>query len=287
MILVTGATGTTGREVLMQLTARGVRVRAFVRNPDRAVALDGPLVEIVRGDLERPETLSPALKGVDAVFLLSSPDPRQAELQGNLVEAAPRAGIRRLVKMSVLGADPASPASLPRWHGETERQIEASGIPYTHLRPNLFMQALLMHAPSVARDGAIYAPVKDGKVSVVDTRDIAAVAVAALTEDGHEAKAYDITGPEALSYADMAARLSSATGKTVTHVDVAPEEARKGMLAAGMPEWLADALLQLYAIFREGRAAAVTNVVAVVAKKRPRTFDEFAREAAAAFGGAH
>lgn len=286
MILITGATGHTGAEVVRLVTAKGARVRALVRNPEKADTIAGGGVETAAGDLDKPETLSRALIGIEKVFLLSTADPRQVELQGNLVIAAKRAGVKHIVKMSALGAALDSPVSFSRWHAQTEAQIEKSGIAYTHLRPHFFMQNILMFAGGVARDGAIRAPVKDGKISLVDTRDIAAVAARVLTEGGHEGKAYDITGPEALSFAEIATKIGAATGKNVTYADAAPGDARRAMLGMGMKDWMVDAMLALYGVFSGGHAAAVTNVVPRVTGAPARSFDLFAKEHAHVFKGA-
>jgi uncharacterized protein YbjT (DUF2867 family) len=285
MILVTGATGTTGSEVVRQLAAAGVPVRAFVRSEAKAAALHGPGVAIAVGDLDRPQSLEPALEGVRAMFLLTAVDPHLVEHQGRAVEAAQRAGVQHVVKLSALGAHLDSPVSLLRWHGQTERLLEESGLAWTHLRPHFFMQNTLGFAPRIAAEGRFDAPMRDGKIGIVDTRDIAAVAVAVLTKPGHAGKAYDITGPEALSFADLAACIAAATGRPVRYVDVPPSEAEKAMIANGMPEWLADALVGLYGIFGAGHASKITTVVQDVAGKPARTYAQFAREHARAFGG--
>jgi len=283
MILVTGATGKTGIDVVKGLSIVGAGVRALVRSEEKAARLRRPGVEIAIGDLGEPATLASALRGCDRVFLCSSADPRQVELQGNLVRAAKDAGVRHVVRMSGLGASLDSPVSFSRWHAETEKQLIASGIPWTFLRPHFFMQNLLGFAGSVRAQGTLFMPMKSGKISLVDTRDIAAVAVEALTGAGHERKIYDITGPEALSGHDLAQQLSKAIGKPVRYVDVPPEEAKKGMLSAGAPEWMADAMIALYGIFAASRAAAVSPVVEQVTGYPARRFEEWARENAAAF----
>ena len=283
-ILVTGATGTVGREVLKQLVAKGAAVRAFVRSVEKGDALKGPNVEIAIGDLDQPDTLDSAMTGIDKVFLLSPGDPRQVELQGNAVRAAQRAGVKYMVKLAALGVAPESPFALARWHAQTEKQIEESGMAYTHLHPHSFMQNFLGMAPMIA-EGNLYAPMKDGRISLVDARDIAAVAAATLTEPGHEGKTYDITGPEALSYADIAEKLSEVIGKKVTYVDISPEVARKNMLDMGFPEWLADDFKVLYEVFSAGYAAEVSPVVAEVANKEPITFGQFAQDYAGVFKG--
>ena len=282
-ILITGATGQVGSHVVRQLSTEGKQFRALVRSQEKAAAMDAPGAEAVIGDFSQPETLDAALIGVEKLFLLSVGFPNQVELQGNVVEAAQRAGVRHIVKLSALGTSPDAPTSLGRWHAQTEEQIRESGIAYTFLHPHSFMQNVMMSIGSIKAQGAIYAPIRDGKFSAVDARDIAAVAVATLTEDGHEGKTYDITGPEAISYTDIAEKLSTAIGKTVTYVNVPPEAARQGMLDAGLPEWLVDDLSILNEIYASGQAADVSSVVAGVAKKEPITLDQFARDYAEVF----
>jgi len=152
MILVTGSTGKVGSELVRQLSAKGARVRALVRDPAKRATLEAPGVEIARGDLGDPASLDAAMKGVDRVFLLSSVDQRQAELQGNAVQAAKRAGVRHIVKLSSAGTSLDSPITIARLHAQTEKDVEASGIPYTFIKPALFMQFLLNHAPTVSPD---------------------------------------------------------------------------------------------------------------------------------------
>ncbi len=285
MILITGATGIVGSEVVKQLAATGAPLRALVRNPEKAAAIRRLGVELVHGDFDKPETLDAALAEAEKVFLLSSPHPRQVELHGNLIEAARRSGVRHIVKLSAIGAAAESPARFLRWHWQTEKQLGQSGIAYTHLRLHYFMQNTLGFAATVASQGAIYVPMKDARIGMVDVRDVAAVAVATLTEDGHAGKTYDVTGPEALSFAQVAEKLSAALGKKVAHVEVTPAVAKQGMMAAGLPEMLADGVLELYADWNGGGAAHVTGVVAAVGKVQPHTFGQFVREFAPAFQG--
>ncbi len=286
MILVTGATGNIGRELVRRLAAAGVPVRAFVRDAARAEDLRQAGAEILVGDLDHPETLAPALDGVERLFLLTPANPRQVEQQGRTVDAAQRAGVRHVVKLSALGAWLDSPVSLGRWHAQTEKQIEKSGMAWTHLRPHFFMQNTLGFAPSIAAEGKLYAPMREGRVGLVDTRDIAAVAAAVLVGSGHEGKTYDVTGPEALDFHTIAAHIASATGRKVTYMDVPPGEAEKAMVAGGMPAWLADALLGFYGIFAAGHASATTRVVEDVTGNAARTYAQFAREHARVFAGA-
>ena len=282
MILVTGATGKVGQEVVRQLAAAGVPARALVRDPVAASHIRIPGIEIVVGDLARPETLGAAFAGVDRLFLLTPAAPDQVELQANALTAGLRAGIQRIVKVSVAGG-PDAGTQIGRWHWATEKQIEASGIDFTFLRPTLYMQQMYAYAPSIAARSTFSAPMGTGEIALVDARDVAAVAVCALTEDGHLHHIYDLTGPEALSYDALADAISQAIGKKVTYVHVPPEYAKKQMLADGVARWLADDMIILTTSFREGYGAGVTNTVAEVTKSKPRTFRQFAKEHARVF----
>jgi uncharacterized protein YbjT (DUF2867 family) len=239
-------------------------------------------VEILVGDLGQPASLDRALSGVDRVFLLSPPGPEQVELQGNLIDAAKRSGARHIVKVSVAGG-PDSGTQIGRWHWTTEKHVEASGVSFTFLRPNFYMQQMLLFAPSIAAIGSFSLAMGTAEVSVVDARDVAAVAVCALTQDGHDRKIYDLTGPEALSFDEIADRLSRATGKKISYVHVPPEYARKLLLGIGLPRWLVDDMLILSASYREGYGAGVSSAVNEVTKQAPRTFSQFARDYAQAF----
>lgn len=286
MILVTGATGTTGSEVVKELARLGAKdVRLLVRDPQKAVAVGEPGFEVVAGDLSKPETLGGALEGVETAFLLSAPNPGLIEMEGNFVEAARRAGTRRVVKLSAIGADPRGPEGFGKWHGQAEERLKSSGLAWTMLRPNFFMQNLLGSAQTVAQQGVVYQAGGDGRASLVDTRDIAAVAARALVEGGHEGQSYLITGPEALSYREVAGKLSEAVGREVKYVALSPEDFRQGALARGLPVWLVDALAVLNELFASSKAAATTDVVREVGKKEPITFDQFARDHAQAFKG--
>ncbi|MGO8673901.1 MAG: SDR family oxidoreductase [Capsulimonadaceae bacterium] len=285
MILVTGATGNNGREVVKQLSALGADVRAMVRNGDSAAALlEGPHVQVVEGDFEKPDTLVAALDGVTSAFLLAPGVQNCVELQSNFVAAAKQTGLPHLVKFSVAGADLISPLRFGRWHAQTEQEIRESGIPFTFLQPNYFMQNFsAFSAQTIAQQGCIYAPMGDGRVSFVDVRDNAAVAARTLIETGHVGNTYVITGPEAISFSQAAATLSAVLGKTVTFVDITLEQSKQAMLGVGMPEWLADAMNEIYATFSAGYGAGVTDTVAKIGKKEPISFEKFARDYQAVF----
>lgn len=282
MILITGGTGTAGSAISKALTSMGVPHRSLVRNRTKAAAAAAS-VELVDGDLSRPETLDAALDGVEKALLLTASSPDSVQLEKNFIQAAKRAGVRHLVKFSAYGADLNAPFFFGRQHGENERALEESGLTFTILRPNGFYQNFLGNAASMKARGALHAPAGNMKLSAVDVRDIAAVAAHVLTEAGHEGQRYIITGPEALSHADVAQRFSQVLGRTIHYVDVPEAAAREWMLAAGIPPWTVDKVLDLYRYYRTGAAEQVTDTVQRVVRKAPIPFEQFVGDHAAAF----
>jgi uncharacterized protein YbjT (DUF2867 family) len=282
MILITGGTGTSGTPVVEQLSATGVPFRLMVRDPKKLASVDWPEGTIVAGDMSRPGSLGPALKGIERLFLLCPPTPNQVELETNLLNAAKAAGVRHVVKFSAMTAEPNATSRFPRAHGKVEEQIRKSGLSWTFLRPTFFMQNLLGLADMV-RQGVIYQPAGNSKAAFVDTRDIAAVAVAALTEPGHEGKAYNITGAELLSYDDVAAIFGKVTGKPVKYQDIPPAAAKQAMLGMGIPEWNVDGINELMDQMRADKYAVTTEIVRNVGQKPPTTLEQYVRENARAW----
>src|SRR6266700_604564 len=282
MILVTGATGLNGRELVHRLSAKGVYVRALVRSTARAKWLASlPMVEIVEGDMARPETLTGPLRGVERAMLISSSDPAMLEVQSNFIEEARKA----VVKLSGIMPELDSPFRFARMHGEIERRLEASGMAFTHLRAGEFMHAYFRQVPSIVAREAFFLPMEDAKIASIDVGDIAEVAATVLTGPGHEGRIYPLTGPEALSMADVAEKLSAATGRRIVYVNVAPEQATSAQLAAGIPPFTADALAELFAERRKGKEAQVSPAVQTILGRPATSFDEFAVWHAAVFRG--
>ncbi|HEU4710349.1 MAG TPA: SDR family oxidoreductase [Pyrinomonadaceae bacterium] len=282
-ILITGATGSIGSFLVDLLIAEDREVQLMTRSHDKAREFRARGIKCFIGDLAAPETLLVALAGAEKLFLLSGADPRQVELQGNMIEAARKAGIRHLVKLSASCAGPDLPTPIKRWHYETEQQIIRSGIPYTFLRPNCFMQNTLKWARTIREKGIFYMPIEDAVVSQIDVRDIAAVAAVVLTSNGHEGQTYELTGREALSFEQVADHLSIVLKKPVRYVGVSFEESCQHMIESGMEEWLAAAVTQTYRFMKDGGAAHVTDVVARLTGSAPISFGEFARDYAVAF----
>jgi uncharacterized protein YbjT (DUF2867 family) len=282
-ILVTGATGNTGRAIVAELVRRGAPVRAMVRaEADRGKLPAGVAVAVA--DFDDPAAIATALRGTRRAYLVTPSSERAEAQQQGFADLAAQAGVGHLVVLSQLAADEKSPVRFLRYHAAAERHIEDLGIGYTFLRPNLFFQGLLPFAPVIAAEGRFYAPIGDARVSAVDVRDIAAVAAAALTETGHEGATYTITGPEAITHADMAAALTSALGRDVAFADV-PPEMFAGSLRGILPPWQIDGLLEDYAHYRRGQAAAVSPAVEKITGKRATDIRQFARDYAQAFTG--
>lgn len=282
-ILITGATGTIGSEVVKALAAKpGVTVRVAVRSAAKADKLRAANVTPVDFDYDKPDTLAAAVKGVDRVFLLTPFAENQVDLGKQLIDAAKAAGVKHIVKLSAIGANIEPGIQLGRWHRAIEKAIEASGIAYTFLRPANFMDNFIHYYPP-AGDGNIYLPLGTGACSYIDSRDIAAVAAAVLTEEGHYGKAYDLTGPEALTTAEAAAAIGAASKRDVHYVDVPEAAASKAMTDMQMPGWMVEAMMELHGIVKAGYASGISPLVEKLTGHAPRTFAQFTRDRADAW----
>ena len=281
MILITGATGTNGQELVRQLTAAGERVRALVRAPADATGLTGPNVELAAGDFEKPETLEAALRDVDKAFLLTPLAERFVEWQNAFIKAAQRAGLKHLVKFSAMGAG-VPEIELLRLHGQTDDLLRGSGLPFTILQPNSFYQNILSSVETIKTQGAFYWPLKNAALSTVDIRDISAIAVQALTRSGHEGQTYVITGPESLTFEQAAEKLSAVLGRTIQYVDVPLSAAADSMRKAGMSEWDVRVVSELLGYFASGAVAAVTDTVPLLLGRPAISFEQFAKDYRAA-----
>jgi uncharacterized protein YbjT (DUF2867 family) len=287
MILVTGATGLAGSVMIREFARQHAPVRALVRSRTKAQALEAfPTVELVEGDMLRPETLTNALSGVDRVLLISSPNQQMVETQCTFIDAAKKAGVRHIVKLSGVTTSLDSPFLFSRMHAEISRYLELSGLAWTFLRPSQFMTEYLREVPTIIAEHAFFFPFEDAKLATVDVDDIAKAAFAVLTTPGHEGKTYKISGPEALSLTEIAEQISLATGSTVRYVNISPEERKRAQLAAGMPAYVVDALDVQSRLRREGNGEEVVHPETHIALGiRPTTFAEFARRHAADFLG--
>jgi uncharacterized protein YbjT (DUF2867 family) len=284
-IFLTGATGSVGIELIRHLEPLNVQIKALVRSDSQAASLNSlPYVQSIKGDLADPASFQPALEGIETAFLLTNSSQQAESLQINFVEAAHRAGVRHIVKLSQFAASESSPVRFLRYHAKVENKIKELGFTYTFLRPNLYMQGLLSFKDYIREKGHFFAAIGAGKVSAIDVRDIAAVAAACLTQPGHENKTYDLTGPEPLSHHEMAGIFSRVLNKPVQFIDVAPAQMQAGLLAAGFGNWQADGLIEDYAHYARQEAAEVYNTVQAVTGKSAICFEQFARDYAGLFG---
>jgi uncharacterized protein YbjT (DUF2867 family) len=281
-VFVTGASGTTGRELVRMLTDRDVQVRAGVHTP--ATADFGPGVDVREIDLTDADSLRSAFDGVSRLYLLTPFVPDGTRMVRTAVDAAVETGVEYVVRHSALGAGTAD--FLPaRWHREGEEAVEESGLAYTHLRPTAFMQNLLMQAGAIG-DGAFYGTVTE-PISHVDARDVAAVAAAVLTgePESHAGEAYHLTGPAALTYEEVASELSDALGRDVRYVQVSEADMRGSLAERGMPAELVDAFLELQAWFDAGNGREVYPDVEAITGVAATPFGTFAADYAEAFRG--
>jgi uncharacterized protein YbjT (DUF2867 family) len=284
MILVTGASGNVGGAVLSEVLKSKAKVRAMYRSEaDAKTAPAG--AEVVIADFANQDSLRGALKGVEAVFLVCSPIPDLVKLESNVVDACKEAGVRRIVNNSAMGAGEVE-GSFPNWHKAVEERIEATGIPHTILRPDTFMQNITaFFAPTIRTQGAFYWASKDAHIGYIDVRDIAAVAAKALALGPQEQRShtYELTGPEGLTNAEVAARISRVAGRSVKYVDLSPADLKKGMIASGMTDAQAEPLIRLAGYYTSRKHDVLTDNVQKILGRPARNIDDFLRENKDAF----
>jgi uncharacterized protein YbjT (DUF2867 family) len=286
-ILITGATGNVGSAVLDNLGTTDVGLRALAHDESKARSLRDRGVEAIVGDFLQPETLSPALEGVGTVLLVTPIHPEQVTQASNVIKAAKESGNDlRIVRLSVHQAFHQAPARNSRQHAEIEDELASSGLPYTLLRPTTFMQNTLMAARTVASEGRIYQPFKDGRLGMIDARDIGEVAAKVLAEEGHEGKVYTLTGPAAISFYDVAQALSEVLGKEVSYVPIPLEKAKEAMLDMGLSEWRADVLIEYAKAHSEGYSNFTTEDAEQLTGHPATSYKEFATDFERVFRGA-
>lgn len=274
MILVTGASGNAGGAVLKEVLKTNRAVRAMYRSPADAAKASAEVGAVIADFADKP-SLGRALEGVDVVYLVCSPVRELVELEGNMVDACRAAGARHVVLNSALGADD-YPKSFPSWHRRVEDKLRESGLDYTILRPNSFMQNILTYyAPSIRTQGAFYAAMGNARTSFIDVGDVAAVAARTMTSPGHAGAIYELNGPEALTYAEVAEKITYASGRKVQYVDIPEAQQKQAMLDQRLPDWLVMALLDLQAYYTSGKGGEVDDVVTRILGRAPRTMDQF------------
>ena len=281
-ILVTGA-GVAGGEVLRQLALSNRTACALVRNPERAEPIRRLGVKLIEGDFADKESWERALEGIGAVFNITVAHRDAVAWNAAFLEVAERSDVKHVVQLSGMTVSPASPAEFHRQMSECDEALKASGLSYTILQPNVFHQNMLRMAAPIRERGRFRSAVGDACISMIDARDIAEVAVKALTEDGHAGKVYVLTGPEAVTYFDVAGSLSNAIGKAVVYEVLTEDEAVRELIENGVPEFVARSRVGVHRSFSTGAFAEVTPDVQGLLHRAPRSFAEFARDYAFTF----
>ena len=278
MILITGASGSVGKAVLQEASrtesALGAEVRAMFRSKEEAAKAPSGS-EPVLADYSDKESLHKAMDGVTSIFVVCSPIPQLVELESNVLDVCKESGVKHVVLNSALGAGD-YPKSFPSWHRKVEDKLKATGMSYTILRPNGFLQNIVaFNAPSIRTQGAFYVAMGDAKVSYVDVGDIAVVAVKALQGGVHSGKTYELNGPEAISNQELATRISAVTGRTVNYVDIPESAQRDAMLGLGLPDWQVTALLELQQYYKQGAGAKTDGLLRDLIERDPMTLDQY------------
>ncbi|MFM7256317.1 MAG: SDR family oxidoreductase [Betaproteobacteria bacterium] len=272
-ILVTGASGTIGSELVKELRAGGADFAVMSRRSGEGM---------VFGDFADPASLTGAFAGVHTLFLLFPLTPDSWQLAHNAVEAAKASGVKHMVRSSGAGADATSPIAIANLHGRIDALMERSGIPYTLLRPAGFMQNWVNFHAAQLRGGRYAAPHGTAGISVIDVRDIADVAAVVLTNpSAHAARTYTLTGGEALSTGQQVALIAQAAGREIRYDDITEEQAEADLRAWGLPEVMVGYFMSLNRVYKQGWAAGISPDVERLTGHAPRRFADFAAEHAA------
>jgi uncharacterized protein YbjT (DUF2867 family) len=277
-ILVTGSTGTIGTSLVEYLDEMNADFTAMVKNSDMADNLNKRGIRTVIADFENIESLQNAVKGIQIVFLLSPSSPDMPEMQKNFVKVAWENNVQHIVKLAARGSDVDADFNIGKWHGTIEEEIRKSGMEYTFLHAHSFMQNLFFDAETIKQENAIYSSQGEGKIPMVDTRDIAAVAARVLIDGGHHGKTYLLTGPKPISYHDIANALSELLGRKIEYVAQSPEESEKAMLESGMPEWLVDDMVLLNKRYARNEAAEVSPDIELITGRKATPLETFLKD---------
>ena len=273
-VLITGATGNTGSLLVPALLRAGTDVRIFVRDEAKAKSYKDLGAEIVTGDLDRPETILPAVKNVDKIYLLTWNGETQLQQVKNVINAAKQAGNPHIIRHSMWGPE----SRIIKQGYKADEIIKNSGLPWTILKPTFYMQNTMMAAQTISSDGVIYWNMKDGKLGMIDVRDIADAAFAVITGDGYKSKEYILTGPQAISFGDIANTFSRVLDKEVKYVNVPGEAAFQSMTGMGLPEWIAHGYVELSEGFSQNFANKTTKNVELLTGHPARSFEQFVKD---------
>ncbi len=286
MILLTGATGKTGGAAAKALAQQNAPLRALVRDEQKAAPLAAAGIDLVVGDLTDANSVANALEGVTKALLIVPNSDQQLESEKQFVDCAKKAGVRHIVKLSSMEAVPGATGAIPRIHVESEAHIKQSGMDWTMIRPNFFMQNLLASAGTIKDQKKMFLPMKDGKTGMADIRDIAAVMAAALTQEGHENKSYEVTGPELLTFTQVADHFSDVLGEQIAYIDTPLDAYMKTIAPFLLNEWHVNAITELFAEIAAGGLEHITNTVQKILGREPISLTQFIKDHMAAFKAA-
>ena len=283
-ILITGAPGNVSSGILAALKNSGHTLRTLVHNPEKVEAIRESGVDARVGDLEKPWTLDPAFEGVDTLWLLTAGSPRSPEQNSNALWAARKAGVKHVVRLSALGATPSSPSISHRLHAISDAELVASGLPYTLVKAQFFAQSFLGAAEPIKEKGCIFMPLGEGKIGIIDSRDVSEFAAHVLTTEGHTGKVYSLTGPASLSVHQVAEAIGSAIGKPVKYVPIPVEGLKKVLTEKGLDEWSVNRSADVFNLYATNGGNLVTDDFQGIMGRAPRSFEKFAQDYAGAFG---
>lgn len=278
-VLITGATGSIGSQLTRQLAGEdGIAVRVFVRDEDKAAPLRDLGAELAIGDFGDRATLDDAVAGVDTLVLIAPPGPAATQQNSNVIAAAKDAGVSKIVRVSAIKAAPDGPTENTRLHAASDEELQASGLAYVILRPNYFMQNLFMSLQTINDDSAFHAGAGDGRVAMVDVRDVVDCAARAVVSDDFDNDVLELSGPASVTFHDVAAAIGKVAGRPVNYVPISPEDVRQSMLGLGMDDWTSTLLRDYAQAFSEGWGDLVTDGVERMTGHPPRSIGEFVEE---------
>ena len=278
MILLTGATGKTGSATAKALNERGIKFRALIRNEEKREGIESLGGEVIIGSIENKEAVDQSMVDIETALILLPNSENQLSLEKQLVDSAKQAGANRIVKMSSIEATPDATSPIPRLHLESEEYIKQSGLNWTMVKPNFYMQNLLASAATIKDQGKIFLPMGEGKTGMIDTTDVGKVLAKVLSEDGHESMNHEITGPEILSFFEVAEIFTQGLGKQVDYVDV-PLAAYKETLGQFLTnQWHLDAVIDLFKGIADGGIEEKTDTYSNLMGESPKSLSQFISE---------
>jgi len=278
-VLVTGATGSIGAQLVISLVGRdGVSVRAFVRDQRKAEPLANATAELAIGTFDDRRSIRKATKDIDTVVLIAPAGPEAVEQNSNVLKICKESSVSKVVRVSAIKASPDGPTENTRLHAASDEELESSGLSYVILRPNYFMQNLFMLLESINKESSLFAAMGDARFGMMDVRDIVDCAVSATVSDHFDNQIIELSGPECISFHDVAKVLSDVSGRTIKYIPVAPEAVMESMLRAGLDEWISTLMRDYSQAYSEGWGDFVTDNVERMTGHAPRSIEHFVRE---------